>query len=27
VEGRRDYAAMSPQKFWEEIEKEMSSHG
>ena len=27
VEGRRDYAAMSPQKFWEEIEKEMSSRG
>jgi ATP-dependent helicase/nuclease subunit B len=27
VEGRRDYAAMSSQKFWEEIEKEMSSHG
>lgn len=27
VEGRRDYAAMSPQRFWEEIEKEMRSHG
>lgn len=27
VNGRRDYAAMSPQKFWEEIEKEMSSFG
>lgn len=27
VEGRRDYAAMTPQRFWEEIEKEMSSHG
>ncbi len=27
VPGRRDYAAMSPQKFWEEIEKEMSSNG
>ena len=27
VEGRRDYAAMSPQKFWEEIEKEMGRHG
>ena len=27
VEGRRDYAAMSAQKFWEEIEKEMSSRG
>lgn len=27
VEGRRDYAAMSPQRFWEEIEKEMSSIG
>lgn len=25
--GRRDYAAMSAEKFWEEIEKEMSSHG
>ncbi len=24
---RRNYAAMSPQKFWEEIEKEMSSRG
>ncbi len=27
VEGRRDYAAITPQKFWEDIEKEMSSHG
>ena len=27
VKGRRDYAAMSPQKFWEEIEKEMSDRG
>lgn len=27
VEGRRDYAAMSSQRFWEEIEKEMSSLG
>ena len=27
VEGRRDYAAMSAQKFWEEIEKEMNSRG
>lgn len=27
VEGRRDYAAMSQQKFWEEIEKEMSNRG
>lgn len=27
VEGRRNYAAMSSQKFWEEIEKEMSSRG
>lgn len=27
VEGRRDYAAMNAQKFWEEIEKEMSSRG
>ncbi len=26
--GRRDYAAMSPQKFWEEVEKEMNKrHG
>lgn len=27
VPGRRDYTAMSAQRFWEEIEKEMSSHG
>ncbi len=27
AEGRRDYAAMSAKKFWEEIEKEMYSHG
>ena len=27
VEGRRDYAAITAQKFWEDIEKEMSSHG
>ena len=27
VEGRRDYAAMSQAKFWEEIEKEMSNRG
>lgn len=27
VNGRRDYAAMSQQKFWEEIEKEMSNRG
>ena len=27
VEGRRDYAAITSQKFWEDIEKEMSSHG
>ncbi len=27
VEGRRDYAAMSAQKFWEEIGREMSSRG
>lgn len=27
VEGRRDYAAMNAQRFWEEIEKEMSKHG
>lgn len=26
-DGRRDYAVMSSQRFWEEIEKEMSSHG
>ncbi len=27
VEGRRDYAAMSAQKFWEEVEKEVSRRG
>ena len=27
VEGRRDYAAMNAQKFWEEIEKEMRKNG
>ena len=27
VQGRRDYAAMSAQKFWEEIEKEMNKRG
>ena len=27
VDGRRDYAAMSAQKFWEEIEKEVNRHG
>ena len=27
LKGRREYAAMSSQKFWEEIEKEMSSRG
>lgn len=27
VEGRRNYKAMSSQRFWEEIEKEMSSRG
>ena len=27
VENRRDYAAMTAQRFWEEIEKEMSSRG
>ena len=27
VPGRRNYAAMSSQKFWEEIEKEMRDHG
>ena len=27
VEGRRNYKAMSAQRFWEEIEKEEKSHG
>jgi len=27
VEGRRNYKAMSPQRFWEEIGKEMQKHG
>lgn len=27
VPGRRNYQAMSPQRFWEEIEKEMKHHG
>ncbi len=27
VEGRRDFAAMSAQKFWEEVEKEAHGHG
>ena len=27
VEGRRNYAAIAAQKFWEDIEKEMSGHG
>ena len=27
VEGRRNYQAMKPQRFWEEIEKEMKHHG
>lgn len=27
VEGRRNYKAMSAQRFWEEVEKEMNSHG
>lgn len=27
VEGRRNYRAMSAQRFWEEIEKEMKRHG
>ena len=27
VEGRRNYKAMTPQRFWEEIRKEMESHG
>jgi len=27
VEGRRNYQAMKPQRFWEEMEKEMKNHG
>ena len=27
VEGRRDYKAMTAQRFWEEVEKEMSNRG
>jgi ATP-dependent helicase/nuclease subunit B len=27
VEGRRNYKAMEPQKFWEEVEKEVRRHG
>ena len=27
VEGRRNYKTMSSQRFWEEVEKEMSSRG
>ena len=27
VEGRRNYQAMKPQRFWEEVEKEMKNHG
>ena len=27
VKGRRNYQAMKPQKFWEEVEKEMKNHG
>ena len=27
VAGRRDYAAMQPQKFWDEIEREMKEDG
>ena len=27
VEGRRNYKAMTAQRFWEEIEKEMTRHG
>ena len=27
VEGRRDFAAITSQRFWEDVEKEMSSHG
>ena len=27
VEGRRNYKAMSPDRFWEEVEKEMRNRG
>ena len=27
VEGRRNYQAMKPQRFWEEVEKEVKRHG
>lgn len=27
VKGRRNYQAMKPQRFWEEVEKEMKDHG
>ena len=27
VEGRRNYKAMTAQRFWEEVEKEMNTHG
>lgn len=27
VDGRRNYKAMTPQRFWDEIEKELSKHG
>ena len=27
VPGRRNYKAMKPQQFWEEVEKEMEKHG
>lgn len=27
VDGRRNYQAMKPQRFWEEVEKEMKHHG
>jgi len=27
VEGRRNYKAMSAQRFWEELDKEVDRHG
>jgi ATP-dependent helicase/DNAse subunit B len=27
VKGRRNYKTMTSQRFWEEVEKEMQSHG
>ena len=27
VSGRRNYQAMKPQRFWEEVEKEVGAHG